>query len=64
MPVTMRPSGSTMAPAGIPVDSATCKDAATAGQMSGVTSACCMTISSFRTTLSSALPRTRSTMPA
>ena len=64
LPVTMRPSGSTMAPAGIPVDSATCKDAATAGQMSGVTSACCMTISSFRTTLSSALPRTRSTMPA
>ena len=53
-----------MAPAGIPVASATCKDAATAGQMSGVTSACCMTISSFRTTLSSALPRTRSTMPA
>lgn len=63
-PVTTRPSGRTMAPAGAAVSSAFFRQAATAGQISGVTPACCMMISSLRTTSSSHLPRTRSTIPA
>ena len=61
LPVTTRPSGSTMAPAGPPVVSAFSRAADTAGQMSGVTLACCITSSSFRTGSSPALPRSRST---
>jgi len=64
LPVTTLPSGSTIAPAGLPVASALARDAATAGQMSGVTPACCITSSSFRTTHSSACPFSRSTHPA
>ena len=62
--LTQELSGSTMAPAGAPVSSAFCRQAATAGQISGVTPACCITISSFRTTSSSQRPRVRSAMPA
>ena len=62
-PVTTLPSASTMAPAGFPVATAFSSEAATAGQMSGVTPACCITSSSFRTTHSSACPLARSTHP-
>ena len=64
LPVTTQPSGSTMAPTGLPVISAFSSAAPTAGHSSGVTPACCITSSSFRTTHSSACPLTRSTHPA
>ena len=56
----IRPSGSTMAPAGAPVASALSSAAATAGQISGVTPACCITSSSLRTVSSAPLPWTSS----
>ena len=68
LPVTTRPSGSTIAPAVASPDihssrisSAFCLAAATAGQRSGVTSACCMTSSSFLSWQASAMPRATST---
>ena len=64
LPVTTLPSGSTMAPAGLPVACSFSSAAATAGHISGVTPACCITSSSFRTTHSSACPLARSTQPA